>query len=472
MPAMAMTRATLALSRPATASAPLRARRTAPTPVKQPVVGGKLQRITSIAPSAHRQSMTATTDHPASMKRGERLTTSAASSATPAAASGGDTGETAAIINVIKAIFGAGGFALPWAFAQGGTVLVTACLVSSYWFALKALEMLVKSQETLINAGKATQEEVQTYAGLTAKAIGPIGDVICRVLNVVTCFGITVGYMIFVADTCISMLPAAKAATYTTAKMLTYNLPVWLFMAWQRSIAGVNLISLFGTTTVALSMVWVAISALRNPMQAIPLADISQFSGFFGTVAFLFFIHFTLFSVQEGMPQKKYFLSAANKAFLIAMAISLVFGLVGAVGYGQGVSSVVVTMLTGVAGIIVKGLLALNLWSTFPLMARSSLLILENVASPGKEAALPLSLGIRTGFVALAAYLACNVPNFGAVLGLVGGVCCCAMSIFMPPIILYKSKELVGAPATGGEKGMIGFVALTGLVCMILSVVL
>jgi len=42
----------------------------------------------------------------------------------------------------------------------------------------------------------------------------------------------------------------------------------------------------------------------------------------------------------------------------------------------------------------------------------------------------------------------------------------------MPPIILYKSKELGGTPAAGGEKGMIGFVALTGFVCMILSVVL
>ena len=41
--------------------------------------------------------MTATTDHPASMKRGERLATSAVSSATPAAASGGDTGETVKI---------------------------------------------------------------------------------------------------------------------------------------------------------------------------------------------------------------------------------------------------------------------------------------------------------------------------------------------------------------------------------------
>ena len=46
------------------------------------------------------------------------------------------------------------------------------------------------------------------------------------------------------------------------------------------------------------------------------------------------------------------------------------------------------------------------------------------------------------------------------------------MSVFMPPIILYKSKELCGTPAAGKEKGMIGFVALTGFVCMILSVVL
>jgi len=471
MPAMAMTRA-VALSRPATAPAPLRGRAAARATTRAAVVGGRRTIVSIVASAPAPRSVRRVRPGRAAAPRGERVAMSAASSAAPAGA--GDTGETAAIVNVVKAIFGAGGFALPWAFAQGGTVLVTACLLSSYWFAIKALEMLVQSQETLIAAGKATQAEVQTYAGLTQKAIGPAGDVICRVLNVITCFGITVGYMIFVADTCISMLPAAQAATYTTAKMLTYNLPVWLFMAWQRSIAGVNLISLFGTTTVALSMIWVMISALRNPLQlaAIPLADVSQFSGFFGTVAFLFFIHFTLFSVQEGMPEKKYFLSAANKAFLISMAISLVFGLVGAVGYGRGVSSVVVTMLTGVAGLVVKGLLALNLWSTFPLMARSSLLICENVVSPGKEAALPVSLAVRTGFVCLAAYLACNVPNFGAVLGLVGGVCCCAMSVFMPPIILYKSKELCGTPAAGGEKGMIGFVALTGFVCMILSVVL
>jgi len=48
---------------------------------------------------------------------------SAASAAAPAPAADAaepDSGETAAIINVVKSIFGAGGFALPWAFAQEG----------------------------------------------------------------------------------------------------------------------------------------------------------------------------------------------------------------------------------------------------------------------------------------------------------------------------------------------------------------
>jgi hypothetical protein len=33
------------------------------------------------------------------------------------------------------------------------------------------------------------QADVQTYAGLTKAAVGPFGDVLCRVLNVITCFG-------------------------------------------------------------------------------------------------------------------------------------------------------------------------------------------------------------------------------------------------------------------------------------------
>ena len=98
-----------------------------------------------------------------------------------ASASGSsDTGETTAIVNTVKAIFGAGGFSLPWAYAQGGTVLVTACLACSCVFGLASLKMLVKAQETLVEAKVVPDRAaVQTYAGLTGAALGPSGDALC-----------------------------------------------------------------------------------------------------------------------------------------------------------------------------------------------------------------------------------------------------------------------------------------------------
>ena len=316
---------------------------------------------------------------------------------------------------------------------------------------------------------------MQTYAGLTKAAIGPAGDVLCKVLNVVTCFGITVSYLIFVSDTLISILPRATAANFATTKMLTMTTPLWLGLSWIREMGGVNVISLTGTVSVMLGMIWVTIVALSNPLQiaAIPVANPAAFSGFFGTVAFLFFIHFTLFTVQEGMPQPKKFVPAVSKAFAISMFISIVFGVVGAFGFGPNVASVVITMLDGAAGSAVKGLLCLNLLATFPLMARSALVILED-AVKGEKAVLatPVSLGIRSSFVLFAAFIACNVPNFGTVLGLVGGVCCCAMTLAMPPWILHQSMKKANVTIGGLEMGKISVVCLTGLVCMVLSVVL
>ena len=399
----------------------------------------------------------------------------AASASTPAPA---ETGETAAVVNTVKAIFGAGGFSLPWAFAQGGIALVSACLLASYVFALEALKMLVRAQDTLIdNKVVSGYEQVQTYAGLTGAALGPAGDVLCKALNVITCFGISVGYIIFVSDTLISMLPAETQLSFSTARMIITSLPLWVALSWQRSFKGVNLISLLGTCSVALGMSWVTAVALGNPniaqnAAAIPMANPAAFSGFFGTVAFLFFIHFTLFGVQEAMPDRRRFVPAVSKAFGLSMIVSALFGVIGAWGFGPGVKSVVITMLDGAAGTAVKALLCVNLLFTFPLMARSCLNICEQFVAGGKEPNLPTSLVTRAAFVSSAAGLACVVPNFGTVLGYVGGFCCCAMTLAMPPVILYKAMELANTPAEGFEKTKIVVVCVVGLICMALSVAL
>ena len=103
-------------------------------------------------------------------------------------------------------------------------------------------------------------------------------------------------------------------------------------------------------------------------------------------------------------------------------------------------------------------------------MARSCLVILENAFGVAEN--VPVSLAVRSAFVIGAGSLACVVPNFGTVLGYVGGFCCCAMTLAMPPVILHKAMVKAGEPAKGMEMARIVTVCAVGLVCMALSVLL
>lgn len=438
------------------------------------------QRRRNVSSRAVSSSLTATTTkldgrrRPQSGGRGRFTTTTRASGARD------ETGENAAIVNTVKAIFGAGGFALPWAFAQGGLLLVGTCMVASLAFALESLRMLIKSQDVLVASGEATAADVATYAGLTKQAMGSVGDVVCRVMNVVTCFGITISYLIFIAETCKVVVPALVGAgpfgaAPTTASMLQLIAPAMIGLSWLREMSGVAVISAVGTASVVIGMLVTTIDALGNPLQiaALPTWNFAAFPGFFGTVAFLFFIHFTLFGIKEAMPQPDKFFPAAVKAFTGAAAIAAVFGIAGAVGYGTSVSSVVVTMLSGPSGIAVQLLLCLNLMSTYPIMAQSALRICEDLFK-GKSGsvATPTSIGVRTAFTAGALWTAANVPNFGVVLGYVGGVCCSILSLVLPATILYIAQNKVKNEITANELARIATVFVTGITCIVLSLVL
>ena len=95
---------------------------------------------------------------------------------TRASASGADaSGENAAIVNTVKAIFGAGGFALPWAFARGGIALVGTCMAASLVFALEALRMLIKSQDALVARGRGDGERGGDVRGADERGDGASG---------------------------------------------------------------------------------------------------------------------------------------------------------------------------------------------------------------------------------------------------------------------------------------------------------
>ena len=175
----------------------------------------------------------------------------------------------------------------------------------------------------------------------------------------------------------------------------------------------------------------------------------SKLAAAYGSIAFLFFVHFTLMPIDDAMRDRKEFMPAATKGFLASAAISTLFGIVGACAFGTGVNSVVITHLEGtILSYIVKTLLCFNLLFTVPMAARGAFGIIE-----GFFPSLPVLAKnfLRIAFICTAAITATCIPSFGSLLGLVGGVSLTALTLVFPPLMLLTTdtKDEVGAPSPG-----------------------
>merc|ERR1719335_1411402 len=205
-------------------------------------------------------------------------------------------------------------------------------------------------------------------------------------------------------------------------------------LSWLRDLSYVSVTSALGNVSVYSGMAFVAFVALQrmgaaatSPLAAFPAgiawAHPAAAFSIFGSVAYLFFI-------------------------------------IGALGFGAGVSSVVVIELAASpAATTVKVLLVLNLLFTFPVVGRAAFTTLERemckVSGVAQSDDLngPAVLAMRSAFVALAAFCAVSIPSFGRLLGLVGGVCCSALTIFFPPLMLLRVDSRLRSEGAGGIVG-------------------
>ena len=376
------------------------------------------------------------------------------------------------VINTVKAIMGAGCFALPWAFTRGGLGFTSACMVGAGALSLYTLKAMLRAKYAAAEAG-AGEAGLATYSNIAAASMGSVGGTVCDAMICVTCFGICSAYIVFMATTLATVLqPSIPAATQNA--LVGALAPPMVLLSWIRDLNRLSFTSLLGNVSVAVGMSFVMFVALSQPtFAAVPLSVPSSFTSIFGSVAFLFFIHFTLPEIEHNMAEKPKFVGAVLKAFLITGTFSAVFGAVGAVGFGPGVSSVVVAMLEGsIAAVVVKLLLVFNLAFTFPVVCRAAFLVLESYFPSVSATGFRV---LRMGFVLFAAYCGVAVPSFGRLVGLVGGVCCTALTITLPPLMLLKASAdakgrgqpaLVGAP----EAAALWAVCLVGLGIMALTV--
>lgn len=216
----------------------------------------------------------------------------------------------------------------------------------------------------------------------------------------------------------------------------------------RAQMSGLSLISLLGNVSVVTGMGFVTYyaSTLGSSLALLPMWNPATFPMWFGSVAFLFFCHFNLPGVESAMTDRAKFSAASLKGFSFCAVLAMVFGTVGAVAFGPGVASNVITDLRGTGlVIIVKLLLCFNLLATFPVVCRTAFVTIEKFAKLGG-----LTLGtwssnaVRTVYVIAAGLTAIAIPSFGKLLGVVGGFCCTMLTCMFPPMMLLAASKRTG----------------------------
>jgi proton-coupled amino acid transporter len=298
--------------------------------------------------------------------------------------------------------------------------------------------MMQRAKTAALAKDPSKAELTTSYSGLAVATIGDLGGNITQLMVLVCCFGIASAYLVFVASTLATILPVSQT------NLIIAITPVMVALAWLRSFSGVSLISLLGnvSVTVGMTAVLVYASKLGFNWTAVPAANIAAFPAAFGSVAFLFFVHFTMPPIEAAMAQPEKFYDASLNAFAISTVITATFGTIGAVCFGPMVPSVVITAMKGATVVAaVKLLLCLNLLCTFPIIVRGAFQILEGFMGGEENLSDPVIYSMRTVFVVLAAVCGVAIPSFGKLLGLVGGVSCTALTMIFPPIMLLATVK-------------------------------
>jgi amino acid permease len=81
--------------------------------------------------------------------------------------------EGEAITNIVKAVFGAGVFSLPWAVAQGGVAFVPLFIAAAALVSVYTMSLLVDAKAALLALRPSAAVQLSAYTGIVEEALGP-----------------------------------------------------------------------------------------------------------------------------------------------------------------------------------------------------------------------------------------------------------------------------------------------------------
>uniref|UniRef100_A0A7S4RX07 Amino acid transporter transmembrane domain-containing protein n=1 Tax=Ditylum brightwellii TaxID=49249 RepID=A0A7S4RX07_9STRA len=376
-----------------------------------------------------------------------------------------------------------------------------------------------------------------SYVDVAREAFGDAGAFVTYVASVLSSVGVCGSYLVFIASNIASLLHQ-RTATGGGEEGITGNglhaalvltvLPFAIALSSVKNASHSAVSSLLGDVSVFLGMVvviaYVALygSGEGGEKEGDDDADLGSFSNHtpgegcvgigtietiplaFGSISFLFFIHFLMLPIESSMLKPTDFPKTVSVTMFTCYLISAIFGVSGYWFFGENTEQIVLLNVQGSKFVsCCKILLCIDLIFTYPVVMRPSIEIVERTLS---TMALPaifatifsndcitegvgvgrvcsqeacrlswwrrLTACVILGFIAACAGLL--IPSFALFSGLVGGVCQTFLGFVFPPLmylqllhqIRYHGKKKKGSASWSDYVTLMGIVMIGILIVL------
>ncbi|XP_043713734.1 amino acid transporter ANT1-like [Telopea speciosissima] len=353
--------------------------------------------------------------------------------------------------NIIVAIVGTGVLGLPYAFRVAGwlagAIGVTIAGISTYYCML----LLVHCRDRLASTSSSSADEcdeIHTYGDLGCKAFGRTGRYLTEFLIVLSQFGGSVAYLLFIGQNLSSIF---RTHHLSFSSFIFLLVPIEIALSWIRSLSALAPFSIIADICNILAMAIVVKQDLQlfdGFSERKMITSLAQLP-FAGGVAVFCFEGFGMtLALEASMRERKRFPWVLAMAFSGITLVYVLFGFFGYLAYGDQTKDIVTLNLPNDwSATAVKIGLCLGLTFTFPIMMHP---INEIVEGKLKQSEWFLKLcqynsgrgrGVTEKFmvyvsralvVLVAVVLALAVPGFGEFVSMVGSTLCALLSFVLP----------------------------------------
>jgi len=357
------------------------------------------------------------------------------SSEQPAAPSKSGIFETFATL--VKSMVGAGFLAIPYGTKNVGYLGAAVLIPLVSWVIELGIRLLVQTKRELKMRGYRPEE--LTFAGLGRILLGQIGFIMVLFTMGFAQLGTCIAYVIIVSETFYEFYDGIPKWGY--AMMM---LAVQTLLCQIRNIRNLQYTSIVGNVLVFLILVSIYgynLNMLGNSGNKADIAwDLSlrHFPRCIGIIAFALEGITVVLPLEAAMKQPRFFMTILDSTLVGLAILLLTFGELGYMVFGDATEDMIIKNLpSNTFTTVIKATVMFNLIFTFPVqMFPVTEIIDAEVLSVGAKPSTATEQ-VKRSFVRLFCVLFCVfiaiiLPNFGALLGVIGGFCFIFLGLLFP----------------------------------------